>query len=382
MMFYLTTLNLARFLKKNAPALKENEIVRQVVAAVEAWKHADFLCRNYLLNGLDNTLYNVYCAFNTARELWESLDKKYKTEDAGLKKFVVGKFLDYKMLDSKTVISQVQDLQVILHDIHTEGMSLNESFKVAAIIKKLPPLWKEFKNYLKHKWKEMKLEDLIVRLRIEEDNSAFEKKAGKAIMESKANVVEQGQTSHNNKKRKHNGNGPKQGPTKKFQGKCYVCNKQGHRAKDCHSRKEQGNPKKKRPQANVIEVDDVSDMNLSAVVSEVNFIGSNTKEWWVDTGATRHVCSDKKMFSSYQTIDNGEQLFMSNSSSSKVEGQGKVVLKMTSGKELTLNDVLHVPEIRKNLVSGSMLSKKGFKLVFVSDNFILTKKGMYVGRGT
>ena len=130
------------------------------------------------------------------------------------------------------------------------------------------------------------------------------------------------------------------------------------------------------------EVDDVSDMNLSVVVSEVNFIGSNTKEWWVDTGATHHVCSDKKMFSSYQTIDNGEQLFTGNSSSSsKVEGQRKVVLKMTSGKELTLNDVMHVPEIRKNLVFGSLLIKKGFKLVIVSDNFILTKNGMYVGKG-
>ena len=205
--------------------MKENETDRQVVAAVEAWKHADFLCRNYLLNGLDNTLYNVSCAFNTARELWESLDKKYKTEDAGLKKFVVGKFINYKMLDSKTVISQVQDLQVILHDIHAEGISLSESFQVATIIEKLPPLWKEFKNYLKHKHKEMRLEDLIVRLRIEEDNRAFETKAGKGIMEFKANVIEQEQTSHNNKKRKHNGNGSKQGPTKKFQGKCYVCNK-------------------------------------------------------------------------------------------------------------------------------------------------------------
>ena len=157
-----------------------------------------------------------------------------------------------------------------------------------------------------------------MKLRIEEDNFAFEKKAGKAIIESKANVVEQRQTSHNNKKRKHNDNGPKQGPTKKFQGKCYVCNKQGHRVKDYHSRKKQGNPKKKRPQVNVTEVDDVSDMNLSAVVSEVNFIGSNTKEWWVDTGATLRVCLDKKMFSSYHSIDNGEQLFMGNSSSSKV----------------------------------------------------------------
>ena len=50
------------------------------------------------------------------------------------------KFLDYKMLDSKTVISQVQDLQVNLHDIHAEGMSLSESFQVDAIIEKLPPL--------------------------------------------------------------------------------------------------------------------------------------------------------------------------------------------------------------------------------------------------
>ena len=93
-------------------------------------------------------------------------------------------------------------------------MSLSESFQVAAIIEKLSPLWKEFKNYLKHKWKEMRLEDLIVRLRIEEDNRASEKKAGKGIMEFKVNVVEQGQTSHNNKKRKHNGNGLKQGPMK------------------------------------------------------------------------------------------------------------------------------------------------------------------------
>ena len=28
-------------------------------------------------------------------------------------------------------------------------------------------------------------------------------------------------------------------------------------------------------------------------------VGGNTKEWWVDTGATRHVCSEKKMFSTY-----------------------------------------------------------------------------------
>ncbi|KAK3001561.1 hypothetical protein RJ639_021568 [Escallonia herrerae] len=164
MLFYLTTLNLARFLQEDAPDLGENPDL-QIVAAVDAWKHLDFLCKNYILNGLDNALYNVYSPMVNAKALWESLERKYKTEDAGSKKFVVGKFLDFNIVDSKTVISQVQEFQLILHDIHSEGMILEESFQVAALIEKFPPTWKDFKNYLKHKRKEMKLEELIVRLR-------------------------------------------------------------------------------------------------------------------------------------------------------------------------------------------------------------------------
>ena len=43
------------------------------------------------------------------------------------------------MVDSKTVISKVQEIQVILHEIQAERMTLSEVFQVAAIIEKLPP---------------------------------------------------------------------------------------------------------------------------------------------------------------------------------------------------------------------------------------------------
>ena len=122
-------------------------------------------------------------------------------------------------------------------------------------------------------------------------------------------------------------------------------------------------------------------MNISAVISEVNLVGGNTKEWWVDIGATCHVCSEKKMFSTYNLVGNRRKIFIGNSSISKIEGIGKVVLKMTTGRFLTLKDVLHVLEIQKNLVSGTLLSKNGFKLVFESDKFSLFKSGMYVGKG-
>ncbi|XXG52098.1 hypothetical protein AAC387_Pa03g0500 [Persea americana] len=134
------------------------------------------------------------------------------------------------------------------------------------------------------------------KLRIEEDNCASEKKAGKTFTEVRANVVEQGQ---NSKKRNNPPSGPKQSPNdnKKFKGKCYVCDKPGHHAKDYHKRKDQGNTSKKPAQANTTELDtlstDVSDINISAVVSEVNLV-DNTREWWVDTGATRHVAPTKR----------------------------------------------------------------------------------------
>lgn len=234
-MFYLTTLNLTKFLYEDAPALKENESNRQVVATVEAWKHADFLCKNYILNGLDNALYNVYSPIKSAKELWDSLDKKYKAKDAGMKKYIVGRFLEYKMVDSKSVMSQVQELQLILHDIHAEdGLSISDAFQVAAIIEKLPPSWKDFRNYLKHKRKEMNLEDLIVRLRIEEDNHGSERKLQNQTIKSRANVVEQ---KFDKKKRKQYSQRPFMGPkgsiSKKFKERCFVCDKSGYRAKDC-----------------------------------------------------------------------------------------------------------------------------------------------------
>ncbi|PON81118.1 Zinc finger, CCHC-type [Trema orientale] len=334
------------------------------------------------MNCLTDSLYSVYRNKKTAKELWESLDHKYTTEDTGSKKFVVGRFLDYKMVDSKTVISQVQEFQLILHEIQADGMALCEPFQVATIIEKLPPSWKDFKSYLRHKRKAMSLEDLVIRLRIEEDNRRAEKTgASSSTSWAKANVVEHDHNSKakKNKPKKGSKLGPKGGVGKKqkFQGKCFNCDKMGHRASDCRL------PKKKKNEANLVDdiTKDVEDISLSAVVSEVNLVGSNPREWWIDTGASRHVCSDKGLFTTFEPVENGEKLFMGNSSTSEVQGLGKVVLKMTSGKELTLNNVMYVPDIRKNLVSGSLLNKHGFRMVFESDKFVLTKNGLFVGKG-
>ncbi|XP_070051520.1 uncharacterized protein [Nicotiana tomentosiformis] len=187
--------------------------------------------------GLEDDLYNVYSNAETSKKLWDALKKKYKIEDAGLKKFVATMFLDYKMVDSKAFITQVQELQVIIHDLLAEGLVINEAFQVAVMIEKLPLLWRDFKNYLKHKHKEMKLEDLIVRLRIEEDNKAAEKKTRGNSIIMRANIVETAPTNPNKRKKS---SGPNNYPSKKkFKGNCHNCEKVGHKTAECRAPKKE-----------------------------------------------------------------------------------------------------------------------------------------------
>ncbi|VFQ59822.1 unnamed protein product [Cuscuta campestris] len=104
----------------------------------QAWYHNNYLAINIILEGLGDMLYLVYAGAKLAKELWNSLNKKYQAEDAGTKKFIVGKMLDYKMVDSKSIVAQAEELAVIFNKCNEEKVGVREEFQVAAIIHKLP----------------------------------------------------------------------------------------------------------------------------------------------------------------------------------------------------------------------------------------------------
>jgi hypothetical protein len=103
--------------------------------------------------------------------------------------------------------------------------------------------------------------------------------------------------------------------------------------------------------------------------------------WWIDSCASRHVCKERSLFKTFETVEDGYVLFKGNSTTAFAKGKGTVNLEFTYGNVLTLTDVYYIPKIRKNLVSGGLLNKFGFKCVFDSDQFMLTKGGIFVGKG-
>ncbi|CAA3002976.1 wall-associated receptor kinase 2, partial [Olea europaea subsp. europaea] len=247
-----------------------------------------------------------------------------------------------------------------------------ETFQVGAIIAKLPGFWKGYRKKILHNSEDFSLEDIQKHLRIKEESRARDKIENSYDGSSKANDVDNVDNSNKFKKKgKFLGPRKDQGKFKnKAKGPCYVCGKPEHYAKDCRHRKQH----KKEGQVNSID-------EIIATVSEINAIQGKVSGWWYDTCATIHVCYDKSLFKTYHDIEDNQEIQMGNEGRSKVIGKGNVELLFTSGKKITLTNVLHVPEMNRNLASGVLLGKLGIKSVFEFGKLVLTHSGHFVGKG-
>ncbi|XP_071900903.1 uncharacterized protein [Coffea arabica] len=346
----------------------------------EAWQYANKVCRHTILQTLSNELFDVYCSSKEAKAIWEALVTKFTAEDATKQKFVVGKYNQWQMIDDKEMKIQITEYQMLLEDLKNEDINLPEKFAAGMLIEKLPESWADYKNNLKHKEKNYTMDELVKHILIEDSNKR-ELRATKAKeMAYKANLVQSNNKRYANKSQNYkpkNFNVKPNNPNfKKKKGNCFYCGKPGHYAVQCRHNKgdrANGNP----PKVHLTEGDDI----IAAVISQVN-IAANVKEWVVDSGATRHICANREAFSSYTPIgDDEEVVYLGDSRTANVLGKGKVFLKLTSGKTLALNDVLHVPNIRANLVSVALLGKVGVKVSFESGKIIMTKNNIFVGKG-
>ncbi|KAK3023731.1 hypothetical protein RJ639_042741 [Escallonia herrerae] len=125
------------------------------------WDQDDEICRGHILNGMSNTLFDAYHTVKTAKELWNQLERRYITEDATSKRFIVSKFFYYKMVDDMSVMEQFNEIKSILDRYSQHKLALDEFIVVTSIIDKLPPSWKNFRNSLKHRKEDINLDELV-----------------------------------------------------------------------------------------------------------------------------------------------------------------------------------------------------------------------------
>lgn len=145
---------------------------------------------------------------------------------------------------------------------------------------------------------------------------------------------------------------------------CFECNKQGHTRRECSLWKRK--QAKFQQNGNGHAKSNVHKNKEKSAFSAVYL--SNTpshKIWFVDSGASQHMSASEKGLmnirqSSTKLINaaNGVQL--------KVKCAGDLNV-CVNGNDITIYDVLCVPELAANLLSISCITKSGNRVSFVDD---------------
>ncbi|GJX90379.1 zinc finger, CCHC-type containing protein [Tanacetum coccineum] len=186
MHFLLTTLKVVYVLTTPMPELLEDATVEAIRIRAK-WENDDYICRGHILNGMSDSLFDVYTNVESAKELWDSLESKYMAEDSSSKKFL-----------------------------------------------------KDFKHTLKHGKDDLSLVQLGSHLRIEESLRAqdSDKGKGKEVGGPSVNMTEEGKNKHNKQnkgKKRSNKNNSGSSSNKKPKLECWKCGKTGHFKRDCRS---------------------------------------------------------------------------------------------------------------------------------------------------
>ncbi|GKE35747.1 zinc finger, CCHC-type containing protein, partial [Tanacetum coccineum] len=249
------------------------------------WDNDNYVCRGLILNDMFDYLFHIYKNVESSKELWDSLEAKYIADDASSKKFLVSNFTNYKMTNSRPVMEQYNELLGILgrFQAHLETFELGSHLPIEES------------------------------LRVQDSDKS---KGKNVVGPSVVNMVEHNNSSRyndNKGKRKHHDN-IRADPNKKSKVTCWKCGKPGHLKKDCKSEK----------------------VYYVTYVSEAYFVQDDDVAWWVDSGATVHVCKHRCWFKTYESLNDGSILHIGNESTTLVHGHGYVDLKFSSGKIVSL----------------------------------------------
>ncbi|KAM6541489.1 hypothetical protein CsatB_005936 [Cannabis sativa] len=243
--FLLTTLKIAYILESTLeplPAQSEKD-TPEMVEKRRKREEDNLLCRGHILNALSDRLYDLYTNTNSAKEIWNALEAKYKAEEEGTRKFLISQYFEFSFSDAKDLLPQIHELQIIVNKLKVLKIELPEAFQVGAIVAKLPPTWKGYRKRILHKNEDYSLEEIQKHIRIEEESRLRDKGNVKEPKDevSKANAVSNKHHKGNNNNKsggKYLGPRKDNSQFKEVRGHCFVCGKFGHYARDCRHRKD------------------------------------------------------------------------------------------------------------------------------------------------
>lgn len=261
----------------------------------------------------------------TAREVWSNLHKAF--DDNGLTRRVslLKELINTSIESSNGIEDYVSKIMNAAHKLRNIG-----TLMLAGLPDEYRPMNMGLENSGAKIGSDCIKTKLLQEVKIEDSNSAF-------YSNPKNNKNDK---THNTKSK----------PPMKTKGpRCFNCNGYGHFAKFCKK------PKKAQSKDNKEQESFIAAFSV--------FDGKTNKRWYIDSGASMHMCSNKEWLCNVRepTV---KTVAVANREPLSVECVGDISINVSQHNKIQLKNVLYVPGVAANLISVSTVTKGGYKMTF------------------
>ena len=222
----------------------------------------------------------------TAKDAWDSLKQQFESSTLHNKLLLKKQYFRSEMSEGSSMEKHLKTMKELTDKLAAVGSPISEEDQVVTLLGSLPSKYNPLVTALEARGDDIKLQ--FVQQALLNEEQKFEKPS--------VNASESLLVTQNTKVKKKN----------KFT--CYHCGKEGHIKRNCI--------KLKRMNAERAKI---------AVEQEIAFTSTpmtNFKGWWIDSGATSHVCNDRQLFTNLD-LSHKEKITVANGEFLQSEGRGE-----------------------------------------------------------
>jgi hypothetical protein len=339
------------------------------------WKERDAVAKALLAINMDDSMIDMIMDKNHAYQQWELLQKHFKGKSNTHVFGVIRQLGRLKHSQEQSVVEHATKVKGMLQVMEGISIKIPELVKIGLLLNTLPSSYDSLITVIENQDDQKMTWDNVTTQLMNHEAKIHEKEA---VMEETALAS----SSHGKKSKSKR----KQGDTDN-KPSCTYCHKPGHIAEKCYSRlrderKSKAKDKSKTSHAHVAEVND-EDATLATVTDHLDneedglmlAVEKSGEHWFLDSGATSHMCGRRGWFLNLQGIPT-RNVYLANNDKIQTSASGDIHVELQGSGEhvLSLNHVLYIPNIGKNLVSVQALTNEGYQFVFRDNQCIISDR--------